>query len=1725
MFSNLGVKVSKAATDAIEISTVNQLRGMATTGSYKLTADLDLLNVPWTIKEFNGTLDGNGHTIKNVRLSDDSSTNRTRGLALFYSTKGVQVSNLTVENISTVWDGSAYNSYQYIAGLFTTIGSYSKSEYATTPTSLSNITIKNMNVTGMGRGEVAGVVGEIYSGDIVPSLNNIVVDGLHVSGNSGVGSVSGVAYRIQETRKYVSITNLLTNIDVDQPTMGAVAGAISSIQISSAGSIVDTIATFGKANAGQGYGVIGGISGTNSSYHPTAQYITSDIDFNLSHKDGGAGLIGTAGGMVSFEGKATTISNGLFTGSINITGVKDNWSKTSGGLTRNFESNYVTKSAMMAKELNGDNIYNVTGNETNTNAFNKVAVLDSVGGTYLNNTSTALSIADADKYKASTYANTLGWDMNFTWGIQEGKSYPYLVALNELYPNYYSQMDTDAPKLPDLTAPTNLKSDEVKHDEINLSWDVVDGATEYDIVRDGEVIDTVTTNSYKNAPVQADTTYTYQIVAKDTANGREATSEELEVKSALKPLQTPNDIASSNLTPTSVKITWSPVDEATGYKIERNGEVIDTIEGTSFEDTDLIQNTTYKYTVYAVDANRTSEPTSTEVRTPFKDLKAPSGLSTSNVTTSGLTLSWDAVEEADKYRIFQDGVELGIVSGTSIDINSLTPNTKYKFEVQSMDTVNDRESSKSSIEELTANDPLLSPENLKAETVTNTSVLLGWDEVEGATAYKVTRDGKTIATVYTNAYEDTRLTADTDYKYTVTAINEDDGRKSEPTTLDVTTKMSPLASPTNVNATNIDDHSTILSWTAVDGAKSYNIIKNGQVIDTTSGTSYYVGGLEADTVHTLYVQAVDVDTERESGTTPVTFKTVKSPLAIPQNVRAVAGNKSVALTWDKVEGATTYKIFKDGKLVEETNKLAFTDNDVTSSTAYEYQVVAVDSINNLQSNPATVYVKTTIGDIDTFEAHNITSHSIDFLWGMVNGATSYLLERDGVVITETSDLNYTDNSVLKNTSYTYRLYAIDAVTGQKSLFKELLVKTLPEAPTKPENFALYGTPSSDNVVLNWDAVEDADKYTVKRDGEVVYEGTQNSYREQDELPDGKTYIYEVTATNVVGTSEPALLSVEIETVKPDAPANLKVTKSTDNSITVTWDKVLGAYDYTVSLNGEDIETIEGTTYTFSGLNANTTYTLAVSAYNEKGFSDPTSLEAKTTEAPPSKVQNFKPTRITATTINLQWDKLDTATEYEVYRDGTVLVYSGPLSTFSDTTVSPETAYEYTVYGKNQYGKSAEGATILVTTPQEAPPITTTTPDTTSYNVTFDFKVVEGVSTYKVSRNPEWTYTENEDGTYDLNSVNSVTGEEQVLGTVEVTEDGYLPFYEALTGGEGTDLKYNIVGVYQNANGEEVTTDPIEVDVTVPEASENPADVSALSDLKVNGGELKPALTSDKTDYSVEVAEGTKQITIAPTATDKNATITVNGIPVASGGTSPIIDTTTLPQEVKIVVTAEDRVTTTTYTLTVDVAKEEPTNPTDPSEPTDPTDPSEGEDNGDNGTTEPTDPSSPSDGDNGETEQPVDPSNPSDGEDNGGEETPTTPDNGNGNDNGSDNGNDNDSENGDNNGSNEENNGGSDEGTGTGSNNETDKGSDSDKATDNDKQNNEDSKSDDKSTNESKDESKSDKATDNQSKEDAKSGNSLPNTANNFYNYMVAGLVLIAVGVFFIFFTKRRKQEN
>jgi len=105
-------------------------------------------------------------------------------------------------------------------------------------------------------------------------------------------------------------------------------------------------------------------------------------------------------------------------------------------------------------------------------------------------------------------------------------------------------------------------------------------------------------------------------------------------------------------------------------------------------------------------------------------------------------------------------------------------------------------------------------------------------------------------------------------------------------------------------------------------------------------------------------------------------------------------------------------------------------------------------------------------------------------------------------------------------------------------------------------------------------------------------------------------------------------------------------------------------------------------------------------------------------------------------------------------------------------------------------------------------------------------------------------------------------------------------------------------------------------VTVTRAVPVVSSVSTLSNVVLSAGNLNPVFQPNTLSYTASVSNTINNITITPTATNANATVMVNTAPVASGTASSLINLNVGLNNITTVVTAQDGVSTSTYTIAV-----------------------------------------------------------------------------------------------------------------------------------------------------------------------------------------------------------------
>jgi hypothetical protein len=637
---------------------------------------------------------------------------------------------------------------------------------------------------------------------------------------------------------------------------------------------------------------------------------------------------------------------------------------------------------------------------------------------------------------------------------------------------------------------------------------------------------------------------------------------------------------------------------------------------------------------------------------------------------------------------------------------------------------------------------LLTPVNGATEVSPNP--VLTWSNTGGAITYNLvvatdswfTQIVNNVTGLTTTSYRLSNLTLGGRYYWKVLATNSfgssmySEQRQFNVTSIPPVPDAPILGLPAN-GATGVSPNA-VLIWSTAPGAASYNVqVSTVSDFSTTvvnqtgiTTTTYTAAGLLLNTQYYWKVQAVNI-----TGSSPFsgvwTFTTSSIPLVPPVPVLISPADSSLnialrpTLTWSASSGATRYRLlisksvtFAD-TVVNDTNVVttSFTIVDsLIKGTSYYWKVKAYNAADS--SIFSTQFMFTTLEDIPAVPA--------------------LLSPEDGGNIYETNALTW--QPAARARSYNLQISTASDFSNVVFIQSGITATT----------FALSGPFSSSE------------------------------------------YYWRVSATNARGTSAYSVSRRFITgPTVPAAPMLLSPAQGAtgvSQNVTLSWNLSTNADYYAVQVATNstftnkvvDVSDIYTTTYTVSGLAANTMYYWRVRALNGMGASSYSTIRSFTTVAgvPVAPVLNTPADNATniPTSTNITWYTVSGATSFAVQVStnssftGLIVNQAGLTTTTYNLSLAPGTDYYWRVSASNGYGSSGYSAARKFTTANTVPaaPVLSSPADLAT-NVPISTKM----------------------------SWNRVTGATSY--NIQISESaGFLTFFTNATG--ITDTFYNVTGL-------------------------------------------------------------------------------------------------------------------------------------------------------------------------------------------------------------------------------------------------------------------------------------------------------------------------------------------
>lgn len=202
--------------------------------------------------------------------------------------------------------------------------------------------------------------------------------------------------------------------------------------------------------------------------------------------------------------------------------------------------------------------------------------------------------------------------------------------------------------------------------------------------------------------------------------------------------------------------------------------------------------------------------------------------------------------------------------------------------------------------------------------------------------------------------------------------------------------------------------------------------------------------------------------------------------------------------------------------------------------------------------------------------------------------------------------------------------------------------------------------------------------------------------------------------------------------------DLTATPISSTQMSITWQQSAGADHYHVYRDGAYVGNATRNTYSDTGLTAGTSYCYQIRTVDALGIEAvlTDTLCAATIAAIPATPTGLAVTALSSTQIRVSWNSMGLA-GYRIYRDNAAAALNSIVSTsMTDTGLTADTTYCYTVSGYNSAGvESAKSAPVCGTT-KSAPPTGLTATGSiapAAPTITLRWTTTTGAASYRIYR--------------------------------------------------------------------------------------------------------------------------------------------------------------------------------------------------------------------------------------------------------------------------------------------------------------------------------------------------------------------------------------------------------
>lgn len=267
--------------------------------------------------------------------------------------------------------------------------------------------------------------------------------------------------------------------------------------------------------------------------------------------------------------------------------------------------------------------------------------------------------------------------------------------------------------------------------------------------------------------------------------------------------------------------------------------------------------------------------------------------------------------------------------------------------------------------------------------------------------------------------------------------------------------------------------SVTLNWDAVEGATGYKIyncfVDSGTIAIASNSisvkkTQYVINNLKSGQTYSYmivpYVKLTDGKIlEKEPESFRENIYSVTTEPGVTNKIKATQTNSSVKLEWEKVSGATGYRlyVYNDGwKKIKDITNTKYTVSDLKAGKKYSFAVKAFIKVNGKTiwaEEYTSLKTATRPKTSDNLYVYSYGDDYITLKWSKVSGATGYRVYQyvsgKWVVIKMTNSTSYKISGLSSGKKHTFAVkpyIKVESNTVWASSYNKIIALTAPKEP-------------------------------------------------------------------------------------------------------------------------------------------------------------------------------------------------------------------------------------------------------------------------------------------------------------------------------------------------------------------------------------------------------------------------------------------------------------------------------------------------------------------------------------------------------------------------------------------------------------------------------------------------------------------------------------------------------